>query len=94
MNEPHIATTLDVRPIAGHLRHATIFASFDRLKDGTALELINDHDPLPLRAQFLSRHGRRFGWEYLEAGPRYWRVAITRLGAHADGVCCGSCGGA
>lgn len=37
----------------------------------------------------------RYSWDYLEAGPRIWRVSIAKLkSAHGDGQCCGSCGGA
>ena len=33
-------------------RHPTILSTFDALQPGEALELVNDHDPKPLRYQF------------------------------------------
>ena len=90
------ATKIDVRQLACEDRHALIFTTFANLAAGTALELINDHDPKPLRNVFQARHPDSFGWEYLEQGPMTWRVAITKLGnagAKSSGSCCGSCGG-
>ena len=42
------------------------------------MELVNDHDPKPLRYQFEFEHAGKFGWEYLEQGPAIWRVEISR----------------
>lgn len=86
---------IDVRTVAPYERHARIFSTFALLDAGQALELVNDHDPQPLHHQFEARLPGKFSWDYLEEGPGTWRVAITRLKpAHADGQCCGSCGGA
>lgn len=82
---------LDLRQIPPYERHALIFDSFTRLAAGDALELTNDHDPLPLRQQFEARWPRQFGWEYLERGPQIWRVRIARTGEANS--CCGCCGG-
>ena len=61
---------------------------------GGALELVNDHDPKPLRNVFQAQYPGKFAWEYLEQGPDTWRVAISKLGdPHSNGQCCGSCGG-
>ncbi len=43
---------IDVRTIAPAQRHSQIFATFDALPAGGALELVNDHDPVPLYFQF------------------------------------------
>lgn len=40
--------------------------------------LVNDHDPKPLYYQFAAEHTGAFSWEYLEEGPRTWRVRIGR----------------
>ena len=59
------------------------------------MQLVNDHDPRPLYYQMQAELPGSFSWDYLEAGPDTWRVAITKLApAHAAGKCCGSCGGA
>ncbi len=87
------ATRVDLRTIAPPERHPAVFSTFRQLAAGQAMELVNDHDPWPLRAQFDDRLPGRFGWEVLEAGPATWRVAITRLAPLRDARgCCGGCG--
>lgn len=72
------ATTLDVREMAPRERHPTILSTFDALAPGKALELVNDHDPKPLRYQFEAELPGTFTWEYLEEGPEVWRVRIGK----------------
>lgn len=74
-----IATLLDVRDITLCDRHALIFDRFDALGVGEALELVSDRVPLPLRLRFQNRAAGRFDWRYLEIGPPFWRVRITRM---------------
>jgi uncharacterized protein (DUF2249 family) len=69
---------LDVRPLAPAQRHEAIFSTFDALAPGKDFLLLNDHDPRPLRYQFEAEHAGEFIWDYLEAGPRVWRVRIGR----------------
>ena len=92
------ASRIDVRTIAPRERHPLIFSTFGKLAAGQAMELVNDHDPQPLFHQFNAEIPGQFAWEYLERGPETWRVAITRTGTasggHANGSCCGGCGGA
>jgi len=95
-----IATTeIDVREIAPRNRHALIFEGFDALKAGEALELLNDHDPAPLRRHFEDRSPASFDWRYLQSGPDLWRVRIAKMQAVtapvAEGSCCsgGACCG-
>lgn len=87
-------TQVDVRLIPPRERHPLIFSAFRHLASGQVMELINDHDPKPLYYQFQAEMPGKFAWDYLEEGPQTWRVAITKLKGHADGQCCGSCGGA
>ncbi|HMA07128.1 MAG TPA: DUF2249 domain-containing protein [Ramlibacter sp.] len=89
-------TRIDVRQLACEQRFALIFSTFGDLPAGQAIELVNDHDPKPLRNVFDARHPGNYAWDYLEQGPEVWRVAITKTRAakaHSDGQCCGSCGG-
>jgi uncharacterized protein (DUF2249 family) len=72
---------LDVRALAPALRHETIFDAFAALLPGTGFVLVNDHDPKPLRYQLEAEHAGEFTWNYLESGPRVWRVRIGRAGA-------------
>lgn len=94
-----VATRIDIRTIAPRDRHALIFDRFDALAIGGELELLNDHDPAPLRSQFEARSPGRFAWSDLEAGPDLWRVRVVRQQAVrvavASDSCCsgGACGG-
>ena len=56
-----------------------IFHTFEALQPGEALELVNDHDPFPLRNQFNFMKRGQFSWDYLEEGPQLWRVRIARV---------------
>jgi uncharacterized protein (DUF2249 family) len=91
------STVIDVRVVAGRERHPLILSTFAGLEPGEVLELVNDHDPVPLHHVFQARIPGQFGWDYLQRGPETWRVAITKLGqARLDGgsSCCGGgCGG-
>jgi uncharacterized protein (DUF2249 family) len=69
---------LDVRDMPPAQRHETIFATYKDLAPGAAFVLVNDHDPKPLRYQFEAQYPGEFTWDYLEAGPRTWRVRIGR----------------
>ncbi|MGH9055076.1 MAG: DUF2249 domain-containing protein [Acidimicrobiales bacterium] len=70
--------TLDVREMAPAARHESIFAAFEALAAAKSFVLVNDHDPKPLRYQFEAEHPGEFTWDYLEAGPKVWRVRIGR----------------
>lgn len=69
---------LDVREMPPRERHPLILQTFDGLAPGGSFELVNDHDPKPLRYQFEAEQAGRFTWEYLQEGPEDWRVRIGR----------------
>jgi len=69
---------LDVRVIPPRDKHPTIFRTFDGLKPGEAMLLINDHDPKPLQYQLSAERPNGFTWTYQEQGPTVWRVRIER----------------
>lgn len=69
---------LDVRGLPREERHAKIFGAFGALAPGEAFVLVNDHDPLPLRAKLEAEHLGSLGWEYLAAGPSVWRIQIAK----------------
>ena len=71
-------TQVDARKYEPKDKHPTIFNAFEALKPGETMELINDHDPRPLRYQMMAEMDGQFEWEYLEEGPEVWRVAITK----------------
>jgi regulator of cell morphogenesis and NO signaling len=76
---------LDVTLLEPRLKHSTIFAKFDALPEGESLTIHNDHDPKPLYYQLLGERGEIFSWEYLEQGPQWWCVRITRRVSGAGG---------
>ena len=67
------ATLLEPR-----IKHATIFARYDELKSGEHFILHNDHDPKPLYYQLMQLKGDVFTWEYLEQGPEWFKIKITK----------------
>ena len=72
---------IDVPAIEPKLKHPTIFQVFDGLAGGESLVIHNDHDPKPVYYQMLGERGDVFTWLYLEQGPEYWKVRITKKGA-------------
>ena len=93
------AMPLDLREITLRARHAHVFSRFDALLPGQVLQLLNDHDPQPLRTAFDDRCPGQFEWAVLQSGPALWRVQLTRTGAKpapsasssccSGGACCG-----
>lgn len=59
-------------------RHAEIFGRYASLDRGEVFVLVNDHDPRPLQYQFEAEHGGAYTWDYLEIGPKVWKVRIDR----------------
>lgn len=70
--------TLNVTLLEPKQKHPTIFVRFDELMEGESLTLHNDHDPKPLYYQLLGERGNIFTWEYLEQGPEWWKVKISK----------------
>ncbi|PTL37134.1 hypothetical protein CLG94_00965 [Candidatus Methylomirabilis limnetica] len=73
------ATTVDARILPVPQKHPTIFRAFDGLAVGTAMLLVNDHDPKPLYYTFAAERAGEFEWRYLEKGPEVWQVEISRI---------------
>lgn len=95
-----VVDVLDLRVFAPRERQAMIFARCDALQPGQSLQLLNDHNPQPLRYPFDDRSCGQFEWTALEAGPAVWRGQITRVrnkaieaAAAAGDSCCsgGAC---
>ena len=73
--------TIDVTIIEPKRKHPTIFEKFDSLTGGQSFIIYNDHDPKPLYYQLIGERGNIFKWDYLEEGPDFWRVKISKLNA-------------
>lgn len=69
---------LDLRPLPPRQRHQLIFDTWRSLTPGSALRIINDHDPKPLYYQFEAEHKGEFTWDYDQQGPEDWAVRIGR----------------
>lgn len=69
---------LNVTLLEPRMKHPTIFARFDEMSEGESLTIHNDHDPKPLYYQLLGERGDIFTWEYLEQGPEWWKVRISK----------------
>lgn len=69
---------LDVTTLEPRMKHPTIFQRFDELAEGESLTIHNDHDPKPLYYQLLGERGNTFTWQYLEEGPEWWKVKISK----------------
>lgn len=72
---------IDVREIPGPQRHPRIFQTFDGLEAGESLNIINDHDPIPLRRQFDDLRPGQFEWSYVVRGPEIFRIRVRRIAA-------------
>ena len=70
---------LDVRVIPHAIRHATIFGALDAVAPGGGLEIVADHDPIPLLSQVEQRTPGRFDITYLERGPVDFRVRFIAV---------------
>lgn len=72
---------LDVRTLPPPKKHATIHELLESLVPGDTLRIINDHDPRPLRYELEHDYPESFEWTYVEAGPKTWRVDISKTRA-------------
>lgn len=70
---------LDVRELPKPQKHPTIFATYGALAVGESFVLVNNHDPRHLRDEFETDYPGSYGWEYVEKGPKVWRIRITKL---------------
>src|SRR5690625_7229729 len=74
-----IYTRLDVRGVEPKDRFNLIIGTYESLHEGTAVELIVDHDH---ECMYFTLHAKRgdeaFSFEYLEDGPLDWRVRVVK----------------
>ncbi len=69
---------INVPSIEPRFKHSTIFQVFDSLAGGESLTIHNDHDPKPVYYQLLGERGDIFTWEYLQQGPEWWDILVTK----------------
>jgi uncharacterized protein (DUF2249 family)/quercetin dioxygenase-like cupin family protein len=83
---------VDVRQIPKPQRHPLIFERFAHLSEGAAFTVVTNHEPKHLHDEFERDQPGRFTWEYLETGPRAWRVRIGRCSFGNPRVLCNAQG--
>ena len=72
---------LDLRQTARDRRHPTVFYAFDGLTVGESFFIVNDHNPLPLRAQLEQLRPGEAAWETVIDGPDQFRIKVSRIAA-------------
>ncbi len=82
---------IDVRLLPPRERHPLIFSTFEQLPVGGWIDLLSDHEPVPLKAQFEALWAGQFDWTPLACVPGEWRIRIARR--PSGKACCGCCGG-
>ena len=70
---------LDTRVIPHAIRHATIFGALGSIAPGISLDLVANHNPLPLIAQLEQKQPGEFTIAYLSDGPDEWKLRFTRV---------------
>ena len=76
-------------------RHRPVFAAFDGLALGEALELCDDRDLDSVQHLLEAARAGCYHWDQLEAAPGQWRVRVAKQ-ANVRGCegCACACGGA
>ena len=77
---PEFSGRVDIREILPHQdKYPTVHKTFESLKIGEKMELINDHDFRPIfEYKFPLDFPGQYEWAYLEEGPEVWRAAVTK----------------
>ena len=70
---------LDTRQIPHAIRHATIFGALDSLGMGISLDLVANHNPLPLLAQLEGHYGEAVEITYRQREPGAIVIDFKRL---------------
>ncbi|GAA1843904.1 DUF2249 domain-containing protein [Brevibacterium marinum] len=72
---------IDVRDVPKSQRHPLIIDAYRKLEVGTALILVNDHEPKNLRTEMESEFAEALGWEPLPEAGDGFRVRISKRAA-------------
>jgi uncharacterized protein (DUF2249 family) len=77
------AHAIDLRGLKPEQQHAKALQLATQLTVGASFILVNDRDLKRLRHQLEAEYRHQFFLNYLEEGPRVWRLHIGRLQAAA-----------
>lgn len=75
------AGRVDIIAITSHKdKYPTVHKTFEALKVGEKMELINDHELRHLfEYKFTLDFPNQYEYTYLEEGPEVWRAAVTKI---------------
>ena len=77
--EKDFTTRLDIRPVEPKHRYDRIMKAYYGLQPEETLDLLVDHDPSCMYYTLRAEEGAEsFTFDYLERGPKRWRVLVTR----------------
>lgn len=69
---------LDVRLIPHAIRHAAVFGALNSLAPMASMDIVANHDPVPLRAQLEQQSPGLFSVDYITSGPDEWILRFGR----------------
>ena len=69
---------LDARSIPHAIRHGAVIGAFSQVRQGYAMVLVAQHNPLPLLGQLTEIEGDALEVTYLQQGPDVWRLRLGR----------------
>lgn len=69
---------VDLTDVLQTARAACVFDAYERMSPGSALEIVTNHAPKGLFAEFQARYRLSFHWWPLEKGPAVWRVMVAK----------------
>ncbi|MEW6295171.1 MAG: DUF438 domain-containing protein [Candidatus Diapherotrites archaeon] len=75
---------LDLRKMMPFKRHTKILETWNNLKEGQTLRIINDHEPKPLHYLFQAEFKGQFEWNYEQKGPKDWVFKIKKIPKQKD----------
>lgn len=81
-------TLIEAQSIPQEKRIEFIFQSFDSLKMGDSITIINNHDPEKLLNKFKEYRPSQFTAEYLATGPVEWKLMLTKKKIEGGCGCC------
>lgn len=69
---------VDLTDVLQPAGEACVFDAYERMSPGSALEIVTNHAPGGLFAEFQARYRLCFHWWPLEKGPALWRVMVAK----------------
>ncbi len=81
---------IDLRKLPASARRPLVFETFEQLQPGDTLLLTHGHHSTLLHYLLLAEAPRKFSWEYLEEGPKVWRILIQKNASQANHASCTS----